>query len=421
MMKKFNFIFLSTVLFSILSLTYSQELIEFTLDQAMRKSLPDKSYAYFKLKIPEIKANFSQFLLIEARRNVEQDLFDNVFSDPNLYISQVDQHPTPSSNTWSSSRFGDEIISIDHRFVKSGAFFYMSVYCEFKCNFILDAKLYTNYELKEDKLYTLSMIADDVMKVTFKSKTKFEKLKVNCVSYKMKPFQVFLAKSNPSSSNSLPSYPIFLNGYYFTLKKGDPDYATNQVYEVLIENKEYKQDLLFWINYDDDDTEISELSPLFGSASQDTSNCYSFSIDSQHRDKNIIISTTLFNGNGYIRIGGWEKVKDMKVKTIDSNTYPIISDKSILLTKKNFDNYGKVTGSNKLHFCFIATEETSYEVKVYYTEHAEVAQKLNYLLPGVGSDDMLPGKTITKYQLYYFMQNKDMKIEMKVKNGNPKL
>ena len=421
MMKKFNFIFLSTVLFSLLSLTYSQELIEFTLDQAMKKSLPDKSYAYFKLKIPQITANISQFLLIEARRNVEQDLFDNVFSDPNLYISTIDQNPSPSSNTWSSGRFGDEIISIDHKYVKSGALFYMSVYCEFKCNFILDAKLYTNYELKEDKLYTLSMIPDDVMKITFKSKSKFEKLKVNCVSYKMKPFQVFLAKSSPSSSNSLPSFPIFLNGYYFTLKKGDPEYATNQVYEVLIENKEYKQDLLFWINYDDDDTEISELSPLFGSASQDSANCYSFNIDSQHRDKNIIISTTLFNGNGYIRIGGWEKVKDMKVKTIDSNTYPIISDKSILLTKKNFDNYGKVTGSNKLHFCFIATEETSYEVKVYYTEHAEMAQKLNYLLPGVGSDDMLPGKTITKYKLYYFMHNKDIKIEMKVKNGSPKL
>ena len=420
-MKKFNLIFLSTVLFALLSLTYSQDLIEFTLDQAMKKSLPDKTYAYFKLRIPEIKANISQFLLIEARRNVEQDLFDNVFSDPNLYISTEDQHPSPSSNVWSSSRFGDEIISIDQKFVKSGASFYMSVYCEFKCNFILDAKLYTNYELKEDKVYTLSMIPDDVMKLTFKSKTQFEKLKVNCISYRMKPFQIFLAKSSPSSSNSLPSYPIFLNGYYFTLKKGDSEYATNQVYEVLIENKEFKQDLLFWINYDNDDTEISELSPIFGSASQDSANCYSFNIDEQHRDKNIIISTTLFNGNGYIRIGGWEKVKEMKVQTIDKNTYPIISDKSILLTKKEFDNYGKATGSNKLHFCFIASEETSYEVKVYYTENAEIAQKLNYLLPGVGSDDMLPGKTITKYKLYYFYQNKDIKIDLKVKNGSPKL
>jgi hypothetical protein len=52
--------------------------------------LPDKSYAYFKLKIPEITANISQFLLIEARRNAEQDLFDNVLSDPNLYISTID-------------------------------------------------------------------------------------------------------------------------------------------------------------------------------------------------------------------------------------------------------------------------------------------------------------------------------------------
>ena len=397
--------------------------IEFSLNEAIKSSLPDKSYAYYKLKIPEIKTNTSQFLLIEARRNVEQDIFDNVFSDPNLYISTTDVQPSPSSNTWSSSRFGDEIISIDSKYVKSGALFYMSVYCEFKCNFILDAKIYSNYEMKEDKIYTMSMIPDDVLKITFKSKKNYQQLKVSCVSFKMKPFQVFLAKKDPSSSNSLPSYPIFLNGYYFIIKKGDQNYATDQQFEVLIENKEFKQDLLFWISYDNEDIELSELSPVFGSASMESGNCYSFNIDKQHLKKDIVISTTLFNGNGYIRIGGWEKVKEMKVKTVDKNTYPIISDKSILLTQKNFNDYGKIedSKSKKLHFCFIATEETSYVIKVYYKENAEKAQKLNYLLPGISSDDLLPGKTVTKYPLFYLDQNKDIKINLKIKNGNPKL
>ena len=60
------------------------------------------------------------------------------------------------------------------------------------------------------------------------------------------------------SSNSLPSYPIFLNGYYFIIKKGDQNYATDQQFEVLIENKEFKQDLLFWISYDNEDIELSD-------------------------------------------------------------------------------------------------------------------------------------------------------------------
>ena len=406
----------------IFNLTY--ELSEdFHLDEEVKGSLSDKSYKYYRIKLPELKSNTSQFLLFEARRNTDQDLLDNVFSDPNLYISQTEVYPSPTSNTWSSSRFGDEIISIDRKYVKSGAFFYVSIYCEFKCNFILDAKLYENYEFEEDKLYTLSMIPDDVLKITFKSRNNFDLLKVSCVSYKMKPFQIFLAKKEPSSSNSLSSNPIFLNGYYFTIKKGDKNYEANQYYEVLIENKEYKQDLLFWISYDDEDTELSELSPLFGSVSANSANCFSFNIEKQYSNKDIIISTSLFNGNGFIRVGGWEKVKDIKIKSEDENTYPIISDKSILLTKKNFKKYGKVSKKSEkdLHFCFIASEETSYIIKVYYKEHAEMAQELNYLLPGIGSDDMLPGKTVTKYSLLNLEQNKDIKIELKIKSGNPRL
>ena len=422
-MERTNFFIIFFILLLTILRISNQAPVDFSLSQEVKGSLPDKSYSYYRLKIPDIKTNTSKFLLIEARRNVEQDLIDNVFSNPNLYISTTNLYPSPSSNTWSSNRFGDEIISIDQKYVKSGVFFYMSVYCDFKCNYILDAKLYENYQLKEDKLYTLSMIKDDVLKITFKTRKKFEQVKISCVSYKMKPFQIFLAKKDPSSSNSLPSYPIFLNGYYFTIRKGDQNYATQQEYEVLLENKEFKQDLLFWIIYDNEDTEISELSPVFGSASSDYPNCYSFNIDKQHLDKDIIISTSLFNGNGYIRIGGWKKVKKMKVKTVDKNTYPVISDKSILLTKKNFKDYGETKKNKKrdLHFCFIATEETSFLLKIYYKEHTEQAQRLNYLLPGIGLDDMLPGNSVTKYAILYFEQNKDINIQLKVKNGRPKL
>ena len=416
-----SLLLLSITLLCLFNLTNQSE--DFALNQEVRASLPDKTYGYYRIKLPDMQTNSSKFLLFEARRNVEQDLLDNVFSDPNLYISLIDHMPSPVSNTWSSSRFGDEIISIDKKYVKSNTIFYLSVFCEFKCNFILDAKLYDIYELKEDKLYTLSMIPDDVIKLTFKPKSKYEQLKVSCVSDKMKPFQIFMAQKEPSSSNSLPVNPIYVNGYYFIIRKGDANYTTEQEYEVLIENKEFKQDLLFWINYDNEDIELSELSPLFGTVSANSGSCYSFKIEKQYLNKDIILSTSLFNGNGYIRIGGWEKVKDMKNLKEDKSTYPIISDKSILLTEKNFKDYGDINKSkdNKLYFCFLANVETSYVIKVYYKDHAEQAQKLNYLLPGISSDNMLPGKTVTKYYLRNFEQNKDIKIELKIKSGDPKL
>ena len=112
-------------------------------------------------------------------------------------------------------------------------------------------------------------------------------------------------------------------------------------------------------------------------------NCYVFTIERQYLHKNIIISTTLFNGNGYIKIGGWEKVKDFKIKSSDGDVYEIVSDKSILLTDDNFKKYGNFSENSNidlhkkygnfsensnidLHFCFIAKEETSYLIKLYY-------------------------------------------------------
>ena len=417
-----NFILLSMFLLLLIQLISASPAL-ITLNEAYKGSLSDKTYSYIKLEIPEIDDSNSKFLLIEARRNVEQDFIDNIFSDPNLFISETETYPGPNKNTWSSSRFGDEIISINQKYVKTGAIFYISIYCEFICNFILDAKLYNNYQMREDMTYTISMIPDDVIKATFKSRKKFEELKFNCVSTKMKPFRIFLAKKDPSSSNTIRSNPIFINGYYFLIQKGDNNYQTEQEYEILIENKEFKQDLLFWISYDNEDTEITELSPNFNSASINSGNCYFFKIDKSHQNKNIIISTTLFNGNGYIKMGGWKKVKDMKIIKEDKNTYPIISDRSILLTKTDFSLYGDFIKdqSKDLHFCFIASEETSYVIKVYYQENAEKAQKLNYLLPGIAADDMLPGNTLTKYALFYLEQNKDIKIELKIKNGNPKI
>ena len=81
-------------------------------------------------------------------------------------------------------------------------------------NYVLDAKLYNNYEMKEDKMYTITMVPDDIIKAIFKSRKKFDELKVNCVSLKMKPFRIFLTKKDPSSSNTIRSNLILFQNYY---------------------------------------------------------------------------------------------------------------------------------------------------------------------------------------------------------------
>ena len=66
--------------------------------------------------IPKITTN-EKFLLIKAKRNEQQDLLDNIFSDPILYISTVYEKPDPNHYTWSSSKFGNEIINIDSKYI----------------------------------------------------------------------------------------------------------------------------------------------------------------------------------------------------------------------------------------------------------------------------------------------------------------
>ena len=400
-------------------------LTQLNLNETIKGYLHPKSYAYYSLSL---NVNISDtenndYLLVEVRRNEEQDLLDNIYSDPNLYISTIHSQPGPNANEWSSNRFGDEIISINKLNTYANQIFYISIYCQFSCNYFLKANIHKNKEMKVNKIYLISMSPFDKIKLTFKSKDSYNKMKVNCVSSKMKPFRIYLSKDAPSSSNTIQSNPIFLSGYYFLIQKGDDNYATNQEYNVLIENKDFKQDLGFWVSFDRDETKLNELSSVFGMVEENSESCYYFNIEKNNFNKTIVISTTLFNGNGYIKIGGWEKPKDMKINSENENIYEIISDKSIILTEKNFKKYGNFDKDNNtdLHFCFIAKEETSYVMKIYFQEHLEQAQTLNFLLPGITLDDMLPNNTVTKYELLYLEQNKDIKINLKVKSGEAKL
>ena len=419
MLKNVNILFSFLIFSFLISKVF---LFPLSLNETFKGYLHNQSYAYFSLTIHESDIKKYDYLLVEARRNEDQDLLDNIFSDPNLYISIKHSEPGPNKNEWSSSRFGDEIISVNNIETYTNQIFYISIYCQFSCNYILKANLHKTHKMEANKLYTISMTEMDKIKLSFNSKKNYEKMKVNCISFRMRPFRIFLSKEDPSSSNTMPSRPIFINGYYFLIQKGDIYYGTNKEYHVLIENKEYKQDLLFWISYDNEETKINELSPLFGVANENNENCYTFTIERQYLNKNLVISTTLFNGNGYIKIGGWDKVKDSKIK-FGEDAYEIVSDKSILLTEKNFKKYGNISSifNKDLHFCFFAKEETSYLIKIYYQEHSEEAQKLNYLLPGIRAEEMLPNNTLTKYDLLYFEQNKDIKINLKIKRGNAKL
>ena len=76
MENKFNFLFLFIFLLNfslIFSVEPSTVQIPLTINEPIIASLPDKSYAYYILKLSDITSDGSKFLLFEARRNEDQD------------------------------------------------------------------------------------------------------------------------------------------------------------------------------------------------------------------------------------------------------------------------------------------------------------------------------------------------------------
>ena len=104
-----SFFMILLSLINIISCSY--EIREMILDDVKRGSLTDNEYDYFKLTLPAEIDKDGQ-IVIELEPDPSLDDVNNIVSDPNLYISLDEPHPTTTVHTWSSNRFGDETISI---------------------------------------------------------------------------------------------------------------------------------------------------------------------------------------------------------------------------------------------------------------------------------------------------------------------
>jgi hypothetical protein len=73
-------------------------------------------------------------------------------SDPNLYISTTYEKPSIDKYNWKSERFGDEIISINPKYLSPQKIFYISVHCKTRCNYNLKTQLVKNIPLKLEQM-----------------------------------------------------------------------------------------------------------------------------------------------------------------------------------------------------------------------------------------------------------------------------
>ena len=85
-------------------------------------------------------------------------------------------------STWFSESYGDDLITISKRHIKSGAKFYIGVYCQFKCKYKLTAYLNEMVEINEF-IFVIILIEylcfDDISVMAHAFKLSLEQSKID--------------------------------------------------------------------------------------------------------------------------------------------------------------------------------------------------------------------------------------------------
>ena len=412
-------------LISLISCTF--DIKELELKEVKYGSLKNNEYDFYKITLPNNVEKNGQ-IVFELEPNTVLDSINNIVSDPNLYISIDEKHPNDLKHDWGSSRFGDETISLGPQYCKPYQYFHIGVHCKQKCNYILRVTVVKSIVLQLNKINSYTINPKTVMKFSFKTKNEFNELNVNVVGSFLKSFNAYLATKDASSSNTLPAEPTFINGYRFTIKNVDEKKGINSGidYELIIDNRNEKQDLSIWLKYDNEDIKIKEAETSYDSIPENKASCYYYAIHKSNKNKDIIFSTTLFNGLGFIYISGFSPIDGRELTSSFKNkdkSYSIIQNKAILLTQEDFKSYGRFNDDEDtfLHFCFYAEKNTSLSMKIYLMENFKNLQKLNEIYPGIKFEDVLPRNSLNRYRLQYFDINNDLSITLSQKKGKSKL
>ena len=416
------------ILFSLLNfILCTDDIKELSLNQIKYGALKNGEYDFYKINLPnEVEQGCQVIFKLESQKAL--DRINNIVSDPNLYVSTVESHPTNLKSMWSSNRFGDEAITLGPQYCNPNLFYYIGVHCKEKCNYILRVIIAKNIALELNKVNSFTINKSTVMKFSFTTKNTFNELNVNIVGSFLNSFKVYLANKDPSSSNTLPAEPMLFNGYRFVIKNNEDKKGINSDvnYELIVDNRDDKQELYIWLKYDNDDIQIKEAEITYDSISENKANCYSYEIQKVNKNKDIILSTTLFNGLGFIYIDGYKTTKAESITSSykdKDNSYSIIQNKAIHLTNKDFQSYGQYNdrGWSNLHFCFYAEKSTSLAIKIYFMENYKKLQKLNEIYPGIKFEDVLPKNSLNRYRMQFFDINNDLSITLTQKFGKSKL
>ena len=411
-----NIIIYSILILSLLSLVNSHEIELIELGQRTKGTmLLDESHKYYSFKIPKSAAGKNLVVTTHEDSSLTGDYKDS-FSDPDIYISKKNKYPSsPRSSEWYSEQYGSDILSIPSESVEENDIFYLGMYCQYKCKYILKVDTSIEIEVKLKEYNYLSLKPKESMNYKIKINSGFEKLKVMAYSTTGGNFKIFMNQNSPSSANTYKVIPSWESGYVILIKRDSKEYCTNCEYHVIIYNEENEGNnnfnrIIFYVGTEEKNNEdnLEPFNKIYDALEENSKSCYTYNITKREKEnEKLILDVVVYSGYATLFIEGW------KSKNIDnkgeveksSNSHSIFMEKYIILSKSDFDIFDQEESffngkDSVLHFCLYSSKKISYSINAYYLASLDKLGQNNILMQGYKLKGYLLKDQIITYILF---------------------
>ena len=405
--------------------TFTSSNINLLVNSEQSGKLPEDSYEFYTLELDSSLEAHKYNLVVRVFEDKGDYESREDFSDVDLYISVLNSQPkSPSTSTWFSERYGDDIITINKEHVEASKKFHIGVYCQFQCNYILKAYLSDIIDIEEGKVNSFLISAKSSITFKFHTKDDYDHLSFAFISPQMKPFKLYIAQNNPSSQNTYKLEPSWISGYTLDIKRGENKYCINCDYFIVAESQDQDVDISIIVAYPETELTLRPSEQIYDHVTAKGSKCYKYKISNFGTNNAIITNIVLFSGSVIAQVHGYDSNVEMTYSSIPYNdfTFEISTEKVIMIDKEDLEKMNSSPDSDEYyHFCIYGKERASYLVGTHLASESEVLQRLNYLLMGQSVMGYLPKGQVTKYRIFDLSRDANITLSLDVIEGNANL
>lgn len=327
--------------------------------------LGDGQMRHYKLVVPNSGTETDQYLVL----NVVPP--DDEFSDPDIFISEKNSRPTFVNSEWKCQTYGQDICVIPRESIKPGKTFYITVYCQYKCEYTLTALFRRELNLWEgigsegkllpgkSRIYKFRVPKEqNVRSITVNFELDFV--------HKASSLKMFVTRARdestvPSAENSVKVTPSWL-GLTAKIYEGDREFCTDCDYKVLLSSSE-ETDYKLTYGVDKNYTQVTLDNLIFDVAEAAQRNCYRVKLEESGLDVEVFVKPYSGNPDIYVNPG---ELPDTLSKFKYSSSGK--TEESLIISANDIRNDKR----KRYYICIYGKESSAYQMTIATYPHEGV-------------------------------------------------